>query len=335
METYQKLEQDWASFNQLDPAGMVACSSGTAALHLALEAFQLPQGSEVIVPDFTMIAVPRAVIMAGLAPVFVDCCDDLNMDFPLLYKKWDHINTALVRGIKAVITAHMYGRKMEMDTVTRFCSSAMQGADGLRVIEDLAEAHGVSPNPLTDAACWSFYKNKIVAGEEGGAVWFRDSNRAALARQLRSLGFTDAHDFTHVPRGHNYRLSNAHAWLVLKSLRAAKHNIACRHAVEYMLNEWCPKEWRMPVRNAPWVYDFRIQNMTSADQTKVVEALKATGIAARHAFKPMSHQLEFLKSKRIDTGKHFAGVAAREVVYIPLDRAYDTDPFDTVREALS
>lgn len=327
METYQKLEQDWASFNQLDPAGMVACSSGTAALHLALEAFQLPQGSEVIVPDFTMIAVPRAVVMAGLAPVFVDCCDDLNMDHQLAQQAIMTQHPYL----RAAILVHTYGRQI------KWFPAKHRFAFNLPVIEDLAEAHSVSPHPLTDAACWSFYKNKIIAGEEGGAVWFRDSNRAALARQLRSLGFTDAHDFTHVPRGHNYRMSNAHAALVLKSLRAAKHNIACRHALEYMLNEWCPKEWRMPTRNAPWVYDFRIPNMTSADQTKIVTALKASGIAARHAFKPMSHQYEFLKSKRIDTGKHFAGVTAREVVYIPLDRAtrYGTDPFDTVREALS
>lgn len=86
MEPYQLLEREFAEWNDLDPAGMVACSSGTAALHLALEAFRLPQGSKVIVPDYTMVAVPRAVTMAGLKPVFADCDERLNMDLKLLDK---------------------------------------------------------------------------------------------------------------------------------------------------------------------------------------------------------------------------------------------------------
>lgn len=86
MEAYQRLEKEWAEFNGLDSAGMVACSSGTAALHLALEAFRLPPGSEVLVPDYTMVACPRAVAMAGLTPVFVDCDKRLLMDLQLLEK---------------------------------------------------------------------------------------------------------------------------------------------------------------------------------------------------------------------------------------------------------
>ena len=58
LEPYEQLELKFAKWNRLDPEGMVACSSGTAALHLALEAMQLPQGSQVIVPDLTMVACP-------------------------------------------------------------------------------------------------------------------------------------------------------------------------------------------------------------------------------------------------------------------------------------
>lgn len=86
MESYQQLELQWAEFNDLDPAGMVVCASGTAALHLALESLQLPPGSEVITGDFNMIAVPRAIAMAGLTPVFVDCDERLLMDLVLLEK---------------------------------------------------------------------------------------------------------------------------------------------------------------------------------------------------------------------------------------------------------
>lgn len=87
MEAYESLEQEFAQWQGLDPRGMVACSSGTAALHLALEALQLPQGSQVIVPDYSMIACPRAVVLADLRPVFVDCDEQLLMDL----KKLDEI----------------------------------------------------------------------------------------------------------------------------------------------------------------------------------------------------------------------------------------------------
>lgn len=65
MEAYQQLEVEWAEFNNLTSEGMVCCASGSAALHLSLEALQLPPGSEILTPDLTMAAVPRAVKLAG------------------------------------------------------------------------------------------------------------------------------------------------------------------------------------------------------------------------------------------------------------------------------
>ena len=91
MEPYQQLEREWAEWNHLDPAGMVVCSSGTAALHLALEALCLG-GAEIIVPDYTMIACARAVTLAGCTPVFVDCDERLLMDLELLAQIIGDIN---------------------------------------------------------------------------------------------------------------------------------------------------------------------------------------------------------------------------------------------------
>ena len=65
-----------------------------------------------------------------------------------------------------VLTVHLYGRKAPTDFGER-----------IHVVEDLAEAHGIAPNPNSDAACWSFYKNKVIAGEEG-AVYLEFSTPA-------------------------------------------------------------------------------------------------------------------------------------------------------------
>ncbi len=319
VDAYIRLEEAWAQWNDLDPAGMVACSSGTAALHLALEAFQLPQGSEVLLSDFNMIACPRAVTLAGLTPVLVDCDSRLLMDCELACQYWrENMST-----VKVIMAVHIYGRQCRMDSFDTIstCSKTVHERP-MYVIEDLAEAHGVKPHPTTDAACWSFFRNKIVtSGEEGGAVWFRDPAHAALARQLRNLGFTDAHDFTHLPRGHNYRLANSLAQKVLYSIEMAHSNIARRREVEACYEALCPAEWKMPKRDAVWVYDLRVPGMSPIEQDAVVQALQRAGIAARHSFKPVSDQPEYLHCKLMRTEGEMtqARRASREVLYLPLD----------------
>lgn len=297
-EPYEELEVKFAEWNELDPTGMVACSSGTAALHLAFEAMSLPLGSRVIAPDLTMVACPRAVVLAGLVPEFVDCDDSL------LLRPGDVWDMGEDGGLLIV---HTYGRRAKVGSLSVICRH-------LRVIEDLAEAHGVRPSELTDAACFSFYKNKIIYGEEGGAVWFRDPEHARRARQLRSLGFTDAHDFTHIPRGHNYRMSNAHAKLILPSLAEADQNLAKRRQIEQWYDARVPKEWHMPPRDVVWVYDLRIPGMVYAQQDNLVRGLNQRGVAARHAFKPMTTLDEWRGQQPVSPN---ALRLSQEVIYLP------------------
>jgi perosamine synthetase len=318
MQPFEGLEWEWAEFNGLDPAGMVACASGTAALHLALEALELPTGSEVIVPDFTMIACPRAVTMAGLRPVFVDCDDDLLMSQELLYQ-------AVGMRTSAVMLVSVYGRHSHV---------WQRDTEGIKVIEDLAEAHGVHPYPKTDAACWSFYKNKIIHGEEGGAVWFRDIANAEKARCLRSLGFTAAHDFCHAPRGWNHRMSNTHAVLIRQSLWRYNRDMVLRQEIVRWHDEECPDAWRMPPRDVPWVYDLRLRGLCGEQQQyEVIRALLVKGIQGRHGFKPCSGQQEYMLDNWSKTGplNPKALAASREVIYLPIQPGITTR--ESVREA--
>ena len=280
MEPYQQLETEFGAWVGVE--NVIACASGTAALHLALESLQLPPSAGVILPDYTMVACARAVALAGLRPIFVDCGPDLLMDPELLELAAERYPAA------AIMAVHVYSRRCAMGAVHE-----VAGKYDLKVVEDLAEAHGVPPDARSDAACWSFYRNKIIAGEEGGAVAFRDSEAAILASQLRSLGFTAAHDFVHVPRGHNYRMSNAHAAAILTSLRAVEANLFARRRAEAVYDRACPPAWRLSPRDAPWVYDLRIPGLYRETQLAVVRELNADGVAARVGFWPMSRQPEF------------------------------------------
>ncbi len=303
MQPFEQLEHEFEEWT--GNPNTVACSSGTSALHLALEALELPYG-EVIVPEFTMIACARAVTMAGLQPVFVDCTDSLLMDLELLH-------AAVNRDTVAVMPVHIYGRRCNMDEITR-----LSHKHRFAVIEDLAEAHGVMPHADSAAACWSFYSNKIIAGEEGGMVAFRKQEHADKARQLRSLGFTSSHNFLHVPRGVNARMSDANAGLILKSLRNVKQNLAKRAQVEELYNQQIPRRWQMPERDVCWVYDVRLRGIDASD---VVQKLNQMGFAARLGFKPMSMQPEYRGPyKHLEAYK-----ASKEVLYLPVKPAMPKD----------
>lgn len=334
LQPYEELERRWAEFNGLDPAGMVVCSSGTAALHLAMEVFRsegMRDWCKVIVSDFTMVAVPRAVTLAGYEPLLVDCGNDLNLD-PAVVERID--GGVLAGMVGCLVAVHTYGRRCDMDRLARVC-----GDSAISVVEDLAEAHGIRPHQATDAACWSFYRNKIVAGEEGGVVWFRDPERAAVARELRSLGFTAAHDFRHRPRGHNYRLANCLAEKVLMSLEILPWTLRARRTAEGWYEDVCPAEWRMPRRDAPWVYDLRIPGMTRTVQGEVVRALNARGIEARMGFYPMSLQEEYQPCGFVRSGTPPRSYqAGAEVFYLPLigegTEVSVREVFDVIRTVL-
>lgn len=304
MQTYEELEVAWAEFNGLDPAGMVVCSSGSSALHLAAtiapgQARWPSRPPVAIMPDYTMVACPRAAAMAGMIPVFMDCGDDL-----LSTDRDIRETNPAFRNTRVFMPVHIYGRQVDIGIFV-----GVARVLGAAVIEDMSEIHGVNPHPDTDAACWSFYLNKIIAGEEGGAVYFRDPEKAILARSLRSMGFTDAHDFMHVPGGFNYRMSNAHAGLVLCSLRDYPTMLAGRRYNESVYDSLVPLEWQMPPRAAPWVYDIRLPFPDMVDE--VVRAIPG----ARHGFKPMRMQPEFLEAGYRDTN---AFRMSQQIMYLPL-----------------
>jgi perosamine synthetase len=271
-----------------------------------------------------MIACARAVEMAGLTPVFCDVTDRLVMDLDHLDFICSHNDSVM-----GVMPVHLFGRSVPMEQL-----ATLKSKYGFYVIEDLAEAHGIQPHWSADASCWSFYKNKIVAGEEGGAVGFKSQSTAQAARSLRSLGFTEAHDYTHIPRGCNYRMSNVHAGLVIDSLCEVKANLEERRFIEEMYDKMIPSRYhnvKAGKRDVVWVYDIRVPNMTVYTQTLLVKSLNQEGIAARHGFKLCSTQEEFkglgraqrkrehrLESNGYKKGRMDMERLTREIVYLPV-----------------
>lgn len=108
-------------------------------------------------------------------------------------------------------------------------------------------------------------------------------------------------------------MSNAHAKLILDSLEKFPENLAKRRQIVSLYNELIPKEWHMPERYVPWVYDVRLPDRhTRIGET--VSSLNSMGVQARLGFKPMSQQPEYLgEYKHLNAYK-----LSQEILYLPI-----------------
>jgi perosamine synthetase len=197
----------------------------------------------------------------------------------------------------------------------------------LFVIEDMAEAHGVPIHEKSNAACYSFYRNKIIAGEEGGMIYFQDPSHARRARLLRNMGFPTDQSYEHIPRGINGRMSNSHAKLILDSLARVNLNLGKRREIEQWYDKYVPLEYHMPARDVPWVYDLRLRNVNNKP---VVSELQKQGIKARLGFLPISAQQEYL-----GPWKHLVAYeASREVLYLPIETSMTESQVRSIADRL-
>ncbi len=190
----------------------VACNSGTDALYLALRAFDIGPGDEVITTPFTFIATAETISAVGATPVFVDVdAQTFNLDL-------EQVAAAIGDRTRAIIPVHLFGQPTNMSKLMAIAKSR-----DLVVIEDCAQAVGAQWNGETvgsigDVGCFSFYPTKnLGAYGDGGAVTTSDSAVAAKMRILSDHGRTGT--YYHEAVGVNSRLDSIQAAILLVKLR--------------------------------------------------------------------------------------------------------------------
>jgi dTDP-4-amino-4,6-dideoxygalactose transaminase len=162
----------------------VALNSGTAALHLALEAVGVGPGDEVIVPTYTFTASAAVVSHLGARPVIVDVrAADLNID-P------HRVEAAITDRTRAIVPVHIAGQPCAMDEI-----ASIAARRNLRVIEDAAHAlptsyRGRRVGSLSDATAFSFYVTKNLTTGEGGMLTTADPEIAKRASTMRLHGLS-------------------------------------------------------------------------------------------------------------------------------------------------
>ncbi len=214
----------------------VAVSSGTAGLHLVLQALGIGPGDEVITTPFSFVASANCILMAGAKPVFVDIDpSSLNLDPARL-------EAAITEKTRAIIAVEIFGNPRHMDRIAQIA-----GAHEVILIEDACEGlggvhMGKPVGSFGRAAVFGFYPNKQITTGEGGMIVTDDDRLADLCRSMRNQGRpVDAHMgdanksgawLAHERMGYNYRMSEITAALGcsqmerLDTFLAARRNVA-------------------------------------------------------------------------------------------------------------
>lgn len=172
----KEFEEGFAAY--LGARYCVGVTSCTAGLHIALLAFGIGPGDEVITTPMTFAATSNTIFFTGASPVFVDvepATGLLDMDL---------LERAITPRTKAIIPVHLYGQMVDMKRL-----KSITDRHGIKIIEDCAHAieserDGVRPGQLSDVSCFSFYATKNITSGEGGAVV---TNSAAVNDRLRLL----------------------------------------------------------------------------------------------------------------------------------------------------
>ncbi len=277
----------------------VAVSTGTAALHLALEAAGVQEGDEILLPTTTFTATAEAVIYLKARPILVDI-DPLTMNL-------DPQETArrITPKTKAIIPVHFGGQPCDMDQFHELAR-----VHNLRVIEDAAHAlpsayKGERVGRLSEFTCFSFYATKTLTTGEGGMVTTDNSTAADRMRLMRLHGIgrdawkryraDGSWHYDVLESGFKYNLTDFQSAIGVVQLAKcdvlwdARRGIAERYSSAFS----CFEELVVPTvrtdRSTSWhLYVVRLRSdLLTGDRNSFIDALQRRGVACSVHFIPL------------------------------------------------
>lgn len=315
----------------------IAVSNGTAALEVAVQALNIGEGDEVIMPAFTIISCAMAVTKVGAVPVLVDSdVDTWNMNV-------DEIESKITSKTKAIMIVHLYGLPVEVDKVLILAEKY-----NLKVIEDAAQMHGQTYNrkpcgSFGDVSTFSFYPNKHVTSGEGGMIVTNDEELAERCRMLRNLCFRKDIRYVHDSISDNYRFTNLQAAVGLAQLERLDEFVEKKRKIGRFYTDALSdiKGIRLPVPateyadNIYWVYGIVLDEERNLTNREATELLAKEGVGTRTFFWCMHEQPVYQKQNMFkgETYKN-AEYLARKGFYIPSGLALTEEQMERVADKL-
>jgi perosamine synthetase len=290
----------------------VATSSGTTALHLALECLGVGSGDEVILPTGVCHSLLHSIHYCGAKPILSD------IDYVDLNISVEDVKRKITSKTKAIIVPHMYGRAANINDLMDL---------GVQIIEDCAHAIGGKLGDkrlgsIGDAAMFSFYTTKMMATGEGGMVTFKSQEALERARDLREYNFKKTYKLRY-----NYKITDMQAALGITQLAKLPEFIEKRRSMAESYNKVFQSiPAILPDLNESVFYRYII-HLKKPNVKEIVKALENRGISSQCPVHPL-HRLLDLK------GFDNAEKAMQTALSIPIYPSLTEDEIDTIVKAV-
>lgn len=277
---------------KLKSKNCVACSNGTVALVMALQALGIGRGDEVIVPDLSFSATINSVINVGAKPVISEIDKETWCIDP---KK---ILNKINKSTKAIICVHLYGNPCDMKELIKIKKKYK-----LFLIEDAAESFGsMYKNKYTgtigDIGCISFFGNKTISTGEGGCCITNNNKLYKRLILARNNGLNEKKRYFSKFPGLNFKITNIQSAIGYAQLKKLPEFIKKRDLIEKIYDKHLldqPNISRQKIlkqhRKVEWLYTLTIKNCNIKKLTKF---LGQNGIETRRVFYPF-HQMPIYK----------------------------------------
>ncbi len=258
----------------------ISLASGTSSLELALRAFGVKPGDEVITTPFTFMATAEAIVNIGAKPVFCDIDDDYFAIDANFMKK------LITKKTKAIIPVHLYGQPCDLDPIMELAKK-----HNIAVIEDACQAHGAlykgkKVGSIADATAFSFYPGKNLGSfGDAGALTTNNDSVAKMVTALRDHGRPENSKYIHEFIGGSHRMDE---------LQAAILNVKLKY-----LNKWVESRRRIASKYLNYINAKEVKHPMEAKYAKHAYHLYVIKTQKRDRLR------KFLAGKKIHAGVHY------------------------------
>ena len=307
----QRFEAEVAEYCGSDYA--ISCASGTDALLLALMAFEISEGDEVITTPYSFFSTASVIWRLGAKPVFCDI-DPVTYNInPCL------IEAKITKKTKAILPVHLYGQTADM---TKINEIAMR--HNLFVIEDAAQALGAEykgkkSGTLSNIGCFSFFPTKNLGGYgDGGMMVTNNKELADKMKMLRVHGSSPK--YYHKVVGINSRLDAIQAAALSVKLKYLDQWNEARRRNAGLYNQLLSeKDIITPKEASACKHIYNQYTIRVKDRDNLREYLKVKGIATEIYYPLPLHLQECFKDLGYKKGDFpESESAAKETLSIPV-----------------
>ena len=328
---HQEFEKKLCDYLECEYISLFA--NGHVALEVTIDAYDFPEGKEVITTPYTHCSTTHSIVRNGLIPVFVDVKEDNYTIDPDEIEK--HINSNTV----AIVATHVYGFMCDVDRIASIAKKY-----NLKVIYDAAHAFGVkykgkSATSFGDAAMISCHATKVFHTIEGGITVFHDFDVWKHVDQLTNFGFVSHEQVDYVST--NARMNEFEAAMGLCNLKHIENEIKKRKAVaeRYWHNLEGIEGIKLlkPDANTIWNYAYFpvLFDGYKIDRNEIQKRLEENNIYARKYFYPLTSDLNCYKDKYSSlSDTPIAKRAAETVLTLPMYSDLSIDDVDRICEII-